>query len=53
MEEFKHNNKDVIIGCAMFIAMIIFMAVLSHLLNNKEAYNPIINTVLITHNINI
>ncbi len=33
MEKFKHNNKDVLIGFVMFILMVVFMAVLSHLLN--------------------
>ncbi len=33
MEKFKHNNKDVLIGLVMFILMVVFMAVLSHLLN--------------------
>ena len=28
MNEFKHNNKDVIIGCVMFVVMVIFMAIL-------------------------
>lgn len=32
MNEFKHNNKDVIIGCVMFVVMVIFMAILAHLL---------------------
>lgn len=33
MEKFKHNNKDVLIGLVMFILMVVFMAVLSYLLN--------------------
>lgn len=33
MEKFKHNNKDVLIGLVMFILMVVFMAILSHLLN--------------------
>ncbi len=33
MNEFKHNNKDVLIGIGMFVLMVIFMALLAHLLN--------------------
>ncbi len=32
MNEFKHNNKDVLIGCALFVIMVIFMALLAHFL---------------------
>ncbi len=33
MSEFKHNNKDVLIGIGLFAAMVIFMAILAQLLN--------------------
>ena len=33
MSEFKHNNKDVIIGIGLFVEMVIYMAILAQFLN--------------------
>ena len=33
MSELKHNSKDVLIGIGLFVAMVIFMAILAQLLN--------------------
>lgn len=31
MEQFKHNNKDALVGIIIFTIMIIFMVLLAHL----------------------